>query len=145
MAVGKDKNIFEEMNDIGTGDHVVCINDTFPAVVSKLYKTLPKKDSHYVVRDVRMGIRLDCKTGDASVLLVGIVNPCADSKARHERGFSIDRFRKLDELKTETTKEVSVPVRRQKVMVVGWVYGIKIKTTEIDGQACINPVLQRLP
>jgi hypothetical protein len=54
------------------------------------------------VRDIRLGITLTME-GDVSVLLIGLVNPKADSKANLERGFRADRFRPLEELRNEKT------------------------------------------
>lgn len=78
------------------GDQVVCINDKFDSTARKLYSQFPRKGSIYVIRDVRLGIQTDCKTGDVSLLLVGIVNPFATSKAGLERGFRLDRFSPLN-------------------------------------------------
>ena len=90
------------MLNYGIGDKVVCVDDKFPPDISKLYDALPVKDSTYVVRDIRMGINLTME-GDVSVLLIGLVNPKADSKAGLERGFRADRFRPLQEFREEQT------------------------------------------
>jgi hypothetical protein len=90
------------MTNYGIGDKVVCVDDKFPPDISKLYTALPVKDSTYVVRDIRLGINLTME-GDVSVLLIGLVNPKADSKANLERGFRADRFRPLEELRNEKT------------------------------------------
>jgi hypothetical protein len=88
------------MCNYGIGDKVVCVDDKFPPDISKLYTALPVKDSTYVVRDIRLGINLTME-GDVSVLLIGLVNPKAESKAGLERGFRADRFRPLEELRNE--------------------------------------------
>lgn len=88
------------MTNYGIGDKVVCVDDKFPPDISKLYTALPVKDTTYVVRDIRLGINLTME-GDVSVLLIGLVNPKADSKANLERGFRADRFRPLEELREE--------------------------------------------
>jgi hypothetical protein len=88
------------MSHFNIGDKVVCVDDKFPPDISKLYDALPVKDSTYVVRDIRLGINLIME-GDVSVLLIGLVNPKADSKAGLERGFRADRFRPLEELRNE--------------------------------------------
>ena len=88
------------MTNFGVGDKVVCVDDKFPPDISKLYTALPVKDVTYVVRDIRLGINLTLE-GDVSVLLIGLVNPKADSKANLERGFRADRFRPLEELQNE--------------------------------------------
>ena len=90
------------MLNYGIGDKVVCVDDKFPPDISKLYDALPVKDTTYVVRDIRMGINLTLE-GDVSVLLIGLVNPKADSKANLERGFRADRFRPLEELQNESS------------------------------------------
>ena len=90
------------MLNYGVGDKVVCVDDKFPLDIGKLYDALPVKDSTYVVRDIRLGINLTME-GDISVLLVGLVNPKADSKAGLERGFRADRFRPLQELREKQT------------------------------------------
>ena len=105
------------MLNYGIGDKVVCVDDKFPPDISKLYDALPVKDSTYVVRDIRLGINLTLE-GDVSVLLVGVVNPKADSKSALERGFRADRFRPLQELREKQTttnaaedkKELTQPV-----------------------------------
>jgi hypothetical protein len=78
-------------------DKVVCIDDKFPAGIRKLYMELPVQNNIYVIRDVRIGVNLDCKTGDISLLLVGINNPKANSKSALEFGFSSSRFKPLQE------------------------------------------------
>ena len=89
------------------GQKVICIDDKFPPGIATLYTALPKEGITYVIRDIRLGIRTDCKTGDVSLLLIGLVNPKADSRAGLERGFSETRFRPLDELKTESSEPKS--------------------------------------
>ena len=105
------------MLNYGIGDKVVCVDDKFPPDISKLYDALPVKNSTYVVRDIRLGINLTLE-GDVSVLLVGLVNPKADSKSALERGFRADRFRPLQELRAkqsatnaaEEKKELTQPI-----------------------------------
>ena len=105
------------MTNFGIGDKVVCVDDKFPPDISKLYDALPVKDSTYVVRDIRLGINLTLE-GDVSVLLIGLINPKADSKSALERGFRADRFRPLQELRekssatnaAEEKKELTQPV-----------------------------------
>src|SRR5664279_4688185 len=94
------------MLNYGIGDKVVCVDDKFPPDIGKLYDALPVKDTTYVVRDIRMGINLTME-GDVSVLLIGLVNPKADSKAGLERGFRADRFRPLQEFREEKTASKS--------------------------------------
>lgn len=79
---------------MNAGDKVVCVDDQFTPGIAALYTSLPAKGRVYVIRDVRIGIRVHPKTeGDVSVLLVGLVNPKADSRAALERGFSEIRFK----------------------------------------------------
>ena len=100
------------MINYGIGDKVVCVDDKFPPDISKLYDALPVKDSTYVVRDIRLGINLTLE-GDVSVLLVGLVNPKADSKSALERGFRSDRFRPLEELRNEKKESAAVEKERE--------------------------------
>jgi hypothetical protein len=100
------------MSHFSIGDKVVCVDDKFPPDISKLYDALPVKDTTYVVRDIRLGINLTLE-GDVSVLLIGLVNPKADSKANLERGFCADRFRPLDELRSEQTATQSVEEKKE--------------------------------
>ncbi len=102
------------MSNFSIGDKVVCVDDKFPPDISKLYDALPVKDSTYVVRDIRLGINLTLE-GDVSVLLIGLVNPKADSKAGLERGFRADRFRPLEELRSEKT--ASEPAEEKKELL----------------------------
>lgn len=102
------------MTNFSIGDKVVCVDDKFPPDISKLYTALPVKDSTYVVRDIRLGINLTLE-GDVSVLLIGLVNPKADSKANLERGFRADRFRPLDELRNEQKESTSVEEKKELV------------------------------
>lgn len=83
--------------NIETGSHVVCIDGKFHPKIKDLYDALPSEGESYVIRDMRLGIQLDCKTGDVSVLLVGVSNPKSLTQPFHERGFSIDRFVPLGE------------------------------------------------
>ena len=100
------------MTNFGVGDKVVCVDDKFPPDISKLYDALPVKDSTYVVRDIRLGINLTLE-GDVSVLLIGLVNPKADSKANLERGFRADRFRPLEELRNEKKESASDEAKKE--------------------------------
>jgi hypothetical protein len=102
------------MLNFGIGDKVVCVDDKFPPDISKLYDALPVKDTTYVVRDIRLGINLTLE-GDVSVLLIGLVNPKADSKSALERGFRADRFRPLEELRSEKT--ASEPAEEKKELL----------------------------
>ena len=100
------------MTNFSIGDKVVCVDDKFPPDISKLYTALPVKDATYVVRDIRLGINLTME-GDVSVLLIGLLNPKADSKANLERGFRADRFRPLEELRSEKKESTSVEEKKE--------------------------------
>ena len=100
------------MLNYGVGDKVVCVDDQFPPDISKLYTALPVKDVTYVVRDIRLGINLTLE-GDVSVLLIGLVNPKADSKSALERGFRADRFRPLEELRSMKKESVTVEKKKE--------------------------------
>ena len=80
------------------GQKVVCIDDKFGDTALALYKQLPVEKVVYVIRAIRLGIKTDCKTGDISLLLIGLDNPKSGKPPFHEFGFSSDRFRPLDEI-----------------------------------------------
>ena len=80
------------------GQKVVCVNDTFPPAVSQFYKSLPKKDQIYVIREVKVGVNWKGEPGEVCVYLVGLVNPRSEAPPYPERGFNAERFRPLDEL-----------------------------------------------
>lgn len=90
------------------GQKVVCVDDRFEDWVLKLYTALPKKAAVYVVRDVRIGATFEKgqRKGAVSILLVGLVNPCApgSNSSMAERGFNSDRFRSLDSLRSANTE-----------------------------------------
>ena len=91
------------------GQKVVLVDDRWPATVKEIYLALPVKDSVYVVRAVRLGVRADelimdmRRVLEQSILLVGIYNPT--NKIGVEAGFAACRFRALEELKIEATAE----------------------------------------
>ena len=74
---------------MNVGDKVVCVDDRFAPEVAALYTALPKKGVVYVVRDVRLGIQPDCRTGDVSLLLVGLVNPRAESRLHRKESNAV--------------------------------------------------------
>ncbi len=99
------------MCDFDVGDKVVCVDgEFFPGLVLRLYKQLPVEGSTYVVREVRLGVALGklaterVRTGEVSVLLVGVVNPPQLGRSKVEPGFAYWRFRKLSDLKSEAAK-----------------------------------------
>lgn len=89
-----------------TGQKVVCIDDQFCEEVHKLYTSLPKKDTTYVIRGINDGQSVNALVMDyrcvqePAVYLIGLFNPC-NSKGL-EFGFSSNRFRSLEELKDKT-------------------------------------------
>ena len=95
------------------GQKVVCINDSFPGPIRKLYTAVPVKGTTYVIRSVysARGIAFPSKPGAADgeigLLLVGLRNP-PDPKNKHgqELGFNAERFRPLDELQQENEAEI---------------------------------------
>jgi len=84
------------------GQKVVCVNDTFPAAVSVLYQALPVKDRVYVIRAVSIGVNWKAEPGEVCVYLIGLHNPRSETPPFPERGFNSERFRPLEEVKTET-------------------------------------------
>lgn len=91
------------------GQKVVLVDDKWPGSVLQLYVQLPVKDSVYVVRATRAGVRTDelimdmRRVLEQSILLVGIVNPANNLGV--EFGFASSRFRSLEELKDEQVEE----------------------------------------
>jgi len=81
--------------------HVVCIDDKFIQAIAKLYTALPVEGVTYVIRDLVIGQHQPGGQGDVCVLLIGLVNPKANSKAALERGFSETRFRPLEEIRAK--------------------------------------------
>jgi hypothetical protein len=72
---------------------VVCIDDSFPLGIEKLYNQLPVKDQIYVIRDIVPGQSLMGTPGEVAVYLIGVVNPT--NKLGIERGFNAERFAPL--------------------------------------------------
>lgn len=106
------------MRPFEINDKAVCVDGKFDPRVAKLYCMLPKEGNVYVVRAVRLGIRPDCRSGDLSLLLVGLMNPNAESRSALERGFSQDRFRhpgELDSREQEAAAETVDAVSREEV------------------------------
>ena len=79
------------------GQRVICVNDTFPPAIAKMYAQLPVKGNTYRVRDVYLG-QESLKSPDATcgVLLYELRNP--PDKQLREIGFNSERFAPLDEL-----------------------------------------------
>jgi hypothetical protein len=96
------------------GQKVVLVDDHWPDTVKEIYLSLPVKDSVYVVRAVRVGVRADelimdmRRVIEQSILLVGMFNPC--NKLGIEAGFAASRFRALEELKVGATTEKEAAV-----------------------------------
>ena len=72
---------------------VVCVDDSFPLGIEKLYNQLPVKDQIYVIRDIVPGQSLMGTPGEVAVYLIGVVNPV--NKLGIERGFNAERFAPL--------------------------------------------------
>jgi hypothetical protein len=91
------------------GQKVVLVDDNWPDAVKQLYLQLPVLDTVYVVRAVRVGVKVDellmdmRRVLEPSLLLIGILNQANNLGV--EAGFAAHRFRALDELKKETTVE----------------------------------------
>ena len=91
------------------GQKVVLVDDNWPDTVKQLYLSLPVKDSIYVVRATRVGVRADelimdmRRVLEQSLLLVGIVNPCNNLGV--EAGFAASRFRSLTEMQDQAVEE----------------------------------------
>jgi hypothetical protein len=91
------------------GQKVVLVDDKWPETVKQLYLQLPVRDTVYVIRAIRVGVKADelimdlRRVLEPSVLLVGIYNPT--NKLGVEAGFAAHRFRALDELKKEAVEE----------------------------------------
>ncbi len=75
------------------GDKVVCVDDVFAADCRWKYSELPKKQTVYVVRDVRLGYQK--RKLQPGILLVGIFGKT--SPHGREYGFKPERFRPLSE------------------------------------------------
>lgn len=91
------------------GQKVVLVDDKWPETVKQIYLQLPVLETIYVVRAVRVGVKVDELVMDMrrvlepSILLVGLYNPV--NRLGVEAGFAARRFRALDELKKEHEEE----------------------------------------
>lgn len=87
------------------GQRVVCINDTFTAVIRALYTQLPAKGKTYTIREVFLGREKIVKGGDSAtvgLLLNELHNPPDPFHVKlQELGFSSERFAPLEELPPE--------------------------------------------
>jgi hypothetical protein len=83
------------------GQKVVCINDSFPALIRAIYKQLPVKAATYTIREVFLGREKVVKGGDTAtvgLLLVELTNPEDPfHQGKQELGFSSERFAPLEE------------------------------------------------
>lgn len=106
------------------GQKVVCINGDFDDWSKSLYTAFPTKDKVYVIRDVRLGVTFEGgqRIGAASVLLVGLVNPCAISKMKLERGFNSDRFAPLEEVKEKSRNKQQADSFKNVEILVDLIY-----------------------
>ena len=79
------------------GQRVVCINDTFPPAIARLYAQLPVKGNTYRVRDVYLGQESPkAKDATCGITLYELRNP-PDARLR-EIGFNSERFAPEEEL-----------------------------------------------
>jgi hypothetical protein len=79
------------------GQRVVCINDTFPPEIAKMYAQLPVKGNAYRVREVYLGQESPkAKDATCGITLYELRNP-PDARLR-EIGFNSERFAPLEEL-----------------------------------------------
>lgn len=92
------------------GQKVVCVDDRFPPQVALFYDALPKKDVVYVIRNVSIGVNWKGEAGEVCLHLVGLVNPKSEKPPFPERGFNAERFRPLDEMKTQIAHEKEAAV-----------------------------------
>jgi hypothetical protein len=87
------------------GQKVVCINDTFPALIRALYKQLPVKGNTYTIREVFLGREKIVKGGDTAtvgLLLSELTNPPDPfHQGQQELGFTSERFAPMEELPPE--------------------------------------------
>jgi hypothetical protein len=91
------------------GQKIVLVDDQWTETVLDLYLSLPIKDSVYVVRQTRVGVKADelimdqRRVLEQSLLLVGIENP--SNNLGVEYGFAASRFRSLEFLQDKATAE----------------------------------------
>jgi len=91
------------------GQKVVLVDDKWPETVKQIYLQLPVLETVYVVRAVRVGVKVDELVMDMrrvlepSILLMGLYNPTNNLGV--EASFAAHRFRALDELKKESVEE----------------------------------------
>ena len=78
------------------GSKVVCVDDRFPPEVIAFYNHLPRKDAHYTIRGLGVGISTNGEAGEVVVYLEGLPNPCSTTPPHPERGFAQFRFREIE-------------------------------------------------
>jgi hypothetical protein len=82
------------------GQKVVCINDTFTALIRAIYKQLPVKGQTYTIREVFLGREKVVKGGDSAtvgLLLAELHNPKDPfHQGQQELGFTSERFAPLE-------------------------------------------------
>jgi len=93
---------------------VVLVDDHWPETVKQLYTALPVRDQIYVVRAVRVGVKVDelimdlRRVLEPSLLLIGVVNPANNLGV--EAGFAARRFRALEEKQMTALAEAEATV-----------------------------------
>lgn len=101
------------------GQKVVVVDDRFTEAQRAVLTCLLTKGDVHVVREVSDGHSADALLMDRRhekaqiVYLLGIFNPAPADTRWHETGYSAERFRSLDELKTSISASLnqSTPVR----------------------------------
>ena len=97
----ENENFYIISETMMVGQKVVCINDEFSDAVKKLYTHLPVKDVTYVIRNVELGANTKGEAGEVCLHLIGLVNPPGSVPPHRERGFNAERFRPLNDSRTE--------------------------------------------
>jgi hypothetical protein len=93
------------------GSKVVCIDDSFPEEIEKIYTELPKKDEIYTVRDMILGKNFNGEEGEVAILLNEISNPMMEELSIHEPAFKQERFREVEPPKAkeeELLEEIAI-------------------------------------
>ena len=90
------------------GQQVVCVDDHFPGPLARYYTQLPEKGKTYTIRAVYVARQImhpsapGAADGELGLLLKELQNPPDPRHRGHnELGFKAERFRTLDELKTD--------------------------------------------
>ena len=79
------------------GQKVVCVNDRFHAQVHEFFDVIPQEGKVYTVRELFWGVEHETDKLVLSVRLTELAPLSGD----HEPGFSLWRFRLLEDVKRE--------------------------------------------